>query len=296
MADKKKVTITVARGSGFCFGVQRAMKLAFDYAEKNNDKGVYSLRQIIHNPQESERLEKAGARHVESVAGIKNGSAAIISTHGVTPAEEKSLRAKAADVLDTTCPYVKKIHRAVEKLKNEGYQIVIVGDKDHYEVKGILGYAADKGIVLNTAADVKKAKLESRVGVVCQTTQSADKFMEIANEVMKKVLVGRYAEVRIFNTICDATQKRQEATVQLAQKSDLMIIVGGKNSANTKRLYELSRGILKQVRHVETADEIKKEWLKGKKKIGISAGASTPESAINGIINKIKYMERNNGK
>ena len=296
MAKKKKFTVTIAQGSGFCFGVQRAMKLAFEYADKNTDKGVYSLRQIIHNPQESARLEKAGARHVESVDGIKKGGCAIISTHGITPAEETQLRAKAADVLDTTCPYVKKIHKAVERLKDEGYQIIIVGDKVHYEVKGISGYAGDKGIVLNTAADVMKAHLESRVGVVCQTTQSAEKFMEIAAAVMKKVLVGRYAEVRVFNTICDATQKRQEATMQLAKKSDLMIIVGGKNSANTKRLYELSRGILKEVRHVETAAEIKKEWLKGKTRIGISAGASTPESAIKEIINKIKYMEQHDGK
>jgi 4-hydroxy-3-methylbut-2-enyl diphosphate reductase len=282
--------VYVAEGSGFCFGVKRAMAMAYKYAEKNSGKKVYSFHEIIHNPQEVVRLEKAGARHVETIGAIKKGSYAIISTHGITGAGQDEITHRCADVLDTTCPYVKKIHNIVRKLKDDGYQIIIAGDADHLEVKGILGYAGEKSVVAASVADIKSTVLKEKVGVVAQTTQNTKVYFDIISAVQEKAFHNRYAEVRAFNTICDATKNRQAATLELAGKTDVMIIVGGKNSANTRRLYELSRGVLKHVYHVETADEIKKAWFRGKKAAGVSAGASTPESAIKDVVNKIKRI------
>jgi len=281
--------VLVATGSGFCFGVKRAMDLAYDYTKKNAGKGVYSLREIIHNPQEVKRLESAGAKHVDSAAGIKKGGRAIISTHGVTAKEETDVRSRASDVLDTTCPYVKKIHIIAGKLTAEGYRLVIVGDSDHFEVKGILGHAAEgKAVVIGGIHEISKAGLLPKTGIVAQTTFNVEKYEEIVCEITSRVFKMKNSEVRAYNTICDATQKRQEATLALAGRVEIMIIVGGRNSANTRRLYELSRAKLKKVHHVESASEIKAAWFRGISTAGVSAGASTPQGVIDEVVNKIK--------
>jgi 4-hydroxy-3-methylbut-2-enyl diphosphate reductase len=285
--------VYVAEGSGFCFGVKRAMDLAFKYARDNRDKKVYSLHEIIHNPQEVKRLEKAGARHAEKISGIAKGAAAIISTHGVTKQEEEALKEKCAAVLDTTCPYVRKIHNIVKKLADEKYQVIIAGDADHLEVRSILGYAGADAVVVAKAQDVPALKLKEKVGIVSQTTQNMDAYLGLINEVQKKAFVNRYSEVRSFNTICDATKNRQAATLALAKKVDVLIIVGGRNSANTKRLFELGKTVLSDVYHVEGAGEIKKEWFGGKKAAGVSAGASTPERAIIAAVKRIKLIGEN---
>jgi 4-hydroxy-3-methylbut-2-enyl diphosphate reductase len=285
--------VYVAEGSGFCFGVKRAMDMAFKYAVKNRGKKVYSLHEIIHNPQEVARLEKAGAKHVEKIGYIEKGAAAIISTHGVTRLEQDRLMAKCGAVLDTTCPYVKKIHNIVKKLADENYQVIIAGDAEHLEVKSILGYAGEGAVVVASAHEASALKLREKVGVVSQTTNNMDMYMEVLREVQKRGFLSRYSEVRAFNTICDATKNRQAATLELAKKVDVLIIVGGKNSANTKRLYELGRTVLSGVYHVEKASEIKKEWLTGKKAAGVSAGASTPEKAIIGAVKRIKMIGEN---
>ncbi|MGD0566138.1 MAG: 4-hydroxy-3-methylbut-2-enyl diphosphate reductase [Candidatus Goldiibacteriota bacterium] len=282
--------VYVAEGSGFCFGVKRAMDMAFKYARSNRGRKVYSLREIIHNPQEVKRLEAAGARHVEEISGIARGAAAIISTHGVTKSEEEELKEKCAAVLDTTCPYVKKIHNIVKKLAEEKYQVIIAGDADHPEVKSILGYAGRDAVVVAKAPDVAAVKFKEKVGVVSQTTQNIDVYLELIGALQKKAFVNRYTEVRSFNTICDSTKNRQAATLELAKKADILIIVGGRNSANTKRLYELGKTVLPDVYHVESALEIRKEWFRGKKAAGVSAGASTPEKAIAAAVKRIKMI------
>ncbi len=280
--------IHIARGSGFCFGVKRAMEMAYEYAGQNKTGEVYSLKQIIHNHQEEARLEKKGIKRIEKVDEAKPGTMVIISTHGTTPREENILKSKNVKILDTTCPYVKKIHNIVKRLTSGGYQVIIVGDKRHLEVKGIQGYAKGNGVVISGKKDLKKTVLKNKIGVVSQTTQNAAEYRDIINGILEKAFCKNYSDIHIFNTICDATQKRQEATIKLAGKVDAMLIIGGKNSANTGRLYKLSRKILKEVHHIETEKEIKKRWLKGKKNIGISAGASTPSWIINAVIKKLK--------
>jgi 4-hydroxy-3-methylbut-2-enyl diphosphate reductase len=282
--------ITVAKNAGFCFGVKRAMEMAYKCA-KGSEGRVYSLNEIIHNPQEVKRLEAAGARHVKKIKDIKEGSTAIVSTHGITPAEEKELKKKCGKVLDTTCPYVKKIHGIVGRLAAEKYGVIIVGDKDHLEVQGILGYAGENGRVVSSIDEVKALKPGPKTGIVAQTTQNAREYQDIICVITEKMFAVRQAEVRAFHTICDATHLRQDETVVLAENSDVMIIIGGRNSANTKRLYELSKKAQKNTHHIEDASELRESWFKGCKKAGISGGASTPESSIREVVEKIGEME-----
>ena len=284
---KNKLEVKIAADSGFCFGVKRAMEMAYRYAGENGP-AVYSYHEIIHNPQEVKRLEEAGAKHTDSIARIKGGSRAIISTHGVTPEEEKKLKEKCAGVLDTTCPYVKRIHRIVDKLKKENYSIVIAGDRDHPEVKGILGYAGSGAVVVSDENDIKNIKPGVKTGIVAQTTKNKGRFALLVCAAVERIFEERNAEIRVFNTICDATRNRQEAAVKLAKESDVMIVMGGRNSANTVRLYELCGEILKDVYHVESPQEIKKEWFKGKRRAGICAGASTPQRLIEEAADLIK--------
>jgi 4-hydroxy-3-methylbut-2-enyl diphosphate reductase len=285
--------VTLADGSGFCFGVKRAMEMAFKYAADNKKKRLYSFHEIIHNPQENAKLKKTGAMQTDSIADIANGASVIISTHGVTKTEEALLNERCGSILDTTCPYVKKIHRIVEKLTEEDYRVVIVGDSEHLEVKGILGHAAGKGCVVSSLEESALLKLGEKTGVVAQTTQNLEIYNAVICEIQKRAFLNRYAEVRVFNTICDATKNRQQATLGLAKKTDVMIIVGGKNSANTRRLFEISCGVMTDVYHVESASEIRKIWFKGKKSAGISAGASTPADVIAAVVSKIRKIGEN---
>jgi len=280
--------IYTAKGAGFCFGVKRAVDMAYKCALKGEKGSVYSYHEIIHNPQEVKRLEAAGARHVENINEIGSGATVIVSTHGVTPAEERELKDRQFKILDTTCPYVKKIHLIAEKLAKEDFQIIIVGDIDHLEVRGILGCAGRHGAVISCAKDVNRLKLGRKIGIVSQTTQNEKEYREIICRVIEKAFSVRQAEVRVFNTICDATGLRQDETVRLAGKTGVMIIIGGINSANTKRLYKLSRKILKNTHHVEDAAGIKKAWFKGCKSAGVSGGASTPDAAIEAAVRRIK--------
>jgi 4-hydroxy-3-methylbut-2-en-1-yl diphosphate reductase len=284
------VRIYAAKGAGFCFGVKRAVDMAYKCACKNEKGSVYSYHEIIHNPQEVKRLEAAGARHVEEIDKIRKGSTVIISTHGITPAEEREIKSRRLKVLDTTCPYVKKIHRIAEKLAGEGYETAIVGDSDHLEVMGILGYAGKRGVVISGASDLGKIKPGSKTGVVSQTTQNENEYRDIIRRITERVFTVKQGEVRAFHTICDATQLRQDETLRLAGKTDVMIIIGGKNSANTKRLYKLSKKTLRNTHHVEDAAGIKKAWFKGCKTAGVSGGASTPDAAIEEAVARIKAL------
>lgn len=283
--------IIIAKEAGFCFGVKRAIDMIYEISSKYSNKTIYSFREVIHNPQEVNRLKSIGINIVKDLDKIKEGSIAIVSTHGITPVEEEILKSKKVILIDTTCPYVKKIHNIVESLAQNDYDILIIGDKHHREVKGILGFCHGKGKVAGSFSEIKKMKLKSKIGVIAQTTQNIDRYKKIAFNVIDKIFKTKHAEVRVFNTICDATYKRQKETIKIAKKADAMIIIGGRNSANTRRLYELSKKIQRNVYLIETADEIKKEWLKNKKILGISAGASTPDWIIKEVVSKIKEIK-----
>ena len=273
--------VILAEYAGFCFGVKRAINTAQKAAAKAKGK-IYTYGPLIHNPQVVQKFEKAGVHAVSNIKKVGKGASLVIRTHGVPPETEKEFARKALNIADATCPFVKKAQKLAAGLEHEGYQTVIIGEAHHPEVKGILGYTGNKAVVIGSSAEAHKIKKCGKIGVVVQTTQSMDKFLKIVSLLMDKA-----PEIRVFNTICDATKKRQESALKLAGKVDIMIVVGGKNSANTKHLAELceERGV--PTYHIEGALELKKSWFTGKKVAGVTAGASTPDWIIKTVIKTI---------
>ena len=275
-----KMEVLLADKAGFCFGVKRAINTAFETAVKGN---VYCLGPLIHNPQEVERLRQSGVRTVDDFSSLNPGEFLIIRSHGVPPKVLAQAREKGLRIIDLTCPFVGKAQRDAKALCKEGYQVVVVGEKTHPEVQSILGYAGDNSVVIETADDMEGIKFQSRLGVVAQTTQSYGNFSEI---VLKLLRLSK--ELKVFNTICNSTKERQDAARSLAGQVDVMIVVGGRNSANTTRLVSVCRQEGRPTYHIELADEIRDEWLAGVKKVGVTAGASTPDWVLEGVLEKLR--------
>ena len=272
--------VILADKAGFCFGVQRAISTAFKAAGEGK---VYCLGPLIHNPQEVSRLRDAGVKTVEDFSGLRPGDSLIIRSHGVPPAVLASAREKGLTIIDLTCPFVAKAQQHAQSLSREGYRVVVVGEKKHPEVQSILGYAGENSVVVEQPEDIDQLKLQGRLGVVAQTTQSYGNFSEI---VLRLLRLSN--ELKVFNTICSSTKERQDATRVLASRVDVMIVVGGRNSANTGRLVSLSREAGKPTYHVEVVDEIRSEWLTGARTVGVTAGASTPGWVIDAVVERLK--------
>lgn len=276
--------IIIAKNAGYCFGVKRAVEITQETLKKYKGKEVFSLGDIIHNPQVVERLKTNGLKVAKEPNEVTSNSIVIISAHGSSEDYIKRLEKKGCKIINATCPYVKLPQNIIKRLTEENYYIILFGDKDHPEVKGLLSYSNGKDILV---IDNDKFNLNSieatKVGILAQTTQSKEKFF---NTVCK--LVERFKETRVFNTICDATEIRQNEAINIAKNVDIMIVIGGRNSANTKRLYEISKKYCKKVIHIETADELSKKVLQRVKKVGITAGASTPDDIIKDVISRIK--------
>lgn len=272
--------VILADKAGFCFGVQRAINTAFKASGKGR---VYCLGPLIHNPQEVARLREAGVETVDDFSSLAAGDSLIIRSHGVPPAVLARARQQGLTIIDLTCPFVAKAQQHAETLKKEGYQVVVVGEKKHPEVQSILGYAGENAVVVETPDDVDMTKRWGRTGVVAQTTQSYGNFSEI---VLRLLRLSN--ELKVFNTICSSTKERQEAARVLASRVDVMIIVGGRNSANTTRLVSLCRESGKPAYHVEVVDEIRAEWLQDAKSVGVTAGASTPGWVIEAVIARLR--------
>lgn len=272
--------IILADKAGFCFGVKRAINTAFKAGAAGT---VYCLGPLIHNPQEVERLRQAGVMTVEDLSSLKPGDSLIIRSHGVPPAVLMEARDKGLTIIDLTCPFVGKAQRHAGALANEGYQVVVVGEKKHPEVQSILGYAGDHAVVAETSADLRDMRFKPRLGVVAQTTQSYSNFSEIVLNLL------RFSkELKVYNTICNSTTERQDAARTLAGRVDVMVVVGGRNSANTSRLVSVCREESRPTYHIETAEEMRPEWLTAAKKVGVAAGASTPDWIIEGVIKRLR--------
>ncbi len=283
------VQIIVAEHAGFCFGVRRAINLAEEAVkEAKLGRRVFSMGPLIHNPQEVKRLEDKGLMLLEEESKLDENSIAIVRSHGIPPEKERELLSKGVKIVDATCPFVKAVHEAVVKLSQEGYFVVLVGEKNHPEVIGTLGYLKEcggRGAVVENKEDLKAVLGKDKVGIVAQTTQNEQFFKEVVGEI---ALWAR--EVKVINTICNATSERQEDVYRLAPHVDVMIVVGGKNSGNTRRLYEIAKSLNPKSYHIETCEELKKEWFEGAEKIGLTAGASTPDWIIKQVVDKIKSM------
>ncbi|HIE05033.1 MAG TPA: 4-hydroxy-3-methylbut-2-enyl diphosphate reductase [Candidatus Latescibacteria bacterium] len=273
--------VELVRTSGFCFGVRRAVRMV-DEALKGADGPVYTLGPLIHNPQMVTKMEEMGVRVIGPEDDLPPG-VVVLRSHGVPPQIEEKVKAKGHKVLDATCPFVRNAQMYARSLREEGYEVVIVGKRGHEEVEGILGYAGGKAYVVWRPEELASLGRPDRVGVVAQTTTPFEIFSSVVSELLKRI-----KHVKVYNTICDSTSKRQEETAALAERADVMIIVGGRNSANTTRLAELCRGLGKPTYHIETADELRPEWVEGASLVGVSAGASTPDWLIGEVMEKLK--------
>lgn len=273
--------IIVAKSAGFCYGVKRAIKMARATLQDNR-LSCFSLGPIIHNPIVVEELEKEGLKVIDKVEDIKKG-VLVIRSHGISKEETEYLKDHPQiSVVDTTCPFVTKSRRYLNSLIKGGYEIFFLGDKDHPEVKGLLSYIGNRATVFKDPDEIE-VKTYKRVGLISQTTQ---KF-ELLKRAVEKILPNT-EELRIFNTICKTTSIKQKEALMLAKKVDLMLILGGKNSANTKKLYEICKSVLSKSFHIERVSDIDVNWFKDVKKVGITAGASTPKEHINEVINFLK--------
>lgn len=273
--------IILAKQAGFCFGVKRATQIAFESAAEKNNSATYSLGPIIHSPQVVKRLEDMGVQVVNDLAAVDSGTV-IIRSHGVTEQELEQAVQKQLEVVDATCPFVKKAQGYVKGLSSAGYDVLVIGDYDHPEVEGIVSYATGRVYVVASADDVAGLPKMGKVGIVAQTTQSLDNLKSIVCEILTKA-----AEIRVYNTICDATSVRQEEARTLAADVDCMVVIGGYNSANTRRLAQICHEIQPNTHHIESACQLEKEWFSGVARVGVTAGASTPKWLIDEVMEHI---------
>ena len=274
------VHIQIASEAGACYGVERALRMVED-AAKTSPVPVHTLGPLIHNPRVVADLALKGVTVVDSPEESA-GDTLLLRTHGVTPNEERRARKLCHDVLDATCPFVKKVHLAASRLYREGYQVVVVGEAGHPEVEATLPHAPG-AVVVGDASEVVDLPACKKIGVVVQTTQSRSNLERVVS-----ALLGRAEEVRVVNTICDATSGHQGACAELAARADVMIVIGGRISANTKRLTEIAAELCPRTYHIEGADELDPSWLDGAGLIGITAGASTPASQIDAVRSAIE--------
>ncbi len=279
--------ILKAKNTGFCFGVKRAINKANKLIKEINSEEIYMLGEIIHNPQVIKEFKKKGISIVDEVSQVPSNKYLITRAHGIASYEIEIAQQNSIRLIDTTCPYVKKLHQIASLLNKENYQIIIFGDRSHPEIKSLLSYIDTNVKVFQSYNDVKNSsfRYNYKVGIISQTTKDTNEFKRIIEKIIENV-----DELRVFNTICKATSLRQKSTRELATKVDLMIVVGGLNSANTTRLAQLSRREGVKTYHIESEKEIRKEWFKGTEKVGVTSGASTPDYITEKVINKIKRL------
>ena len=274
--------IFLAKNAGYCFGVRDAVQLAYDTAQDDGD--VYMLGHIVHNENVVEKLDKAGAKVVETLDQVPNGKPILFRAHGTHVDTWKKAQEKNMNIIDATCPLVEEIHDEIKILEKEGRKIIIIGDHGHDEVIGIASQVKNAVIVANPdeANALRKTK---KAGVVSQSTQTIENVQEIINILMSKVF-----DLRFVNTICFPTKRNQEQIKELAEACDLMIVIGSFTSANSKRLTQLAKERNKLSFQVTCANDDDESWLENVETVGISAGASTPDNIINEVIDKIKLI------
>lgn len=279
-----KVKIEKAEGIGFCMGVRRAV----DMLEKAASEGgnLETLGDVVHNERVMQKLSEIGVKVIHKLDDIRSNTVAI-SSHGVSPSIEAKLRARKLKVIDTTCPFVRRAQTAARRLAQAGFWVIVYGEAEHEEVKGILGWAHGKGIATLDAEPFKKAKdVPRRLGMLSQTTQIPENFIKFVQE-MVELTFKKDSEIRIIDTICHDIRKRQMCSLELARKVDLMLVVGGRSSANTKRLQELCSAVT-ETHQIDSLTGIKRNWLKGKKHLGVTSGTSTSEESIDEIVKHLQ--------
>jgi (E)-4-hydroxy-3-methyl-but-2-enyl pyrophosphate reductase len=275
--------IIIAENSGLCYGVKRALNIA-RRTRRAVSGPVSTLGDLIHNPHVIAKLRTHGVSSTAAARDIKEGTV-IIRSHGVSPAIYRALARKNLEIIDATCPIVKEIQKLVESLARKNMEVIIVGDREHPEIRGLIGHSLSRGIIVENEAQARQLPRRKTRAVVAQSTLGVGLFERVV-----AVLVGRTGELSVHNTICRSTLTRQTSTSELASRVDTLFIVGGRASSNTRKLYRISKRILPRTFFIETADEIKSEMLREARTIGISGGASTPREALQEAAARIKTI------
>ena len=278
--------IVMAERAGFCFGVKRAVDAILEaLTAGDTERAVWTIGMPIHNPQEVARLRAMGLRVAKDASEVPPGVRVLIRAHGESRAVLEELRGKGVCVIDTTCPFVRRAQDLANSLSDEGYHIVLLGDRNHPEIRSIMGYV-DGGLdVVADEAEAERLPKRGRVALISQTTQQEERLSSVA-----AILVRRAGELRVCNTICRATMERQDAVRALVGRVDGVVLIGGRESANTGKLRNIAETNGLDVLWIESAEELDRGWFEGRQRIGIAAGASTPEWLITEISNKIARM------
>ena len=279
--------IIVAQNAGLCYGVKRALTLAKETRRKRDGR-VVSLGDIIHNPQVISDLRNQGIDSVADISQIRGGTV-IIRSHGVSPDMTRALKRRKIDVVDATCPIVTRIQELVARLARAKQEIIIVGDPNHPEIRGLIGHSRGFGHIVENEEQAALLPVRKKRAVLAQSTQDMVLFEKVVGALLR-----RTEELNAYNTICRSTQTRQRTTSELAAKVDVLFIVGGASSSNTRKLYEISRRILRRTYFIENAGQIKPAMLRGASTIGISGGASTPPEAIEDAVRTIEQAFEHN--
>lgn len=277
--------VIIAEQCGFCHGVRNAIKIAEEVVER--EKEVYSLGPIIHNKDVVERLAKSGLKTVDDIDDIIGGTV-LIRSHGAAASQIEELKSKGVNIVDATCVLVKRVQQIARELEGEGYQVVIIGDENHPEVKAVGGYAKDV-IIIADESDLHKLPSKGKLGVICQTTKGPEHFGKMLGAIAKH----GFSELKVINTLCKETIKRQESAVELCRQVDIMLVLGGLESANTRRLVELCKKYNNQTFHLQNWKEFDKNILLGKTIAGVTAGASTPEWIIDEFVENLAAFDSN---
>jgi len=279
--------IIIAEESGLCYGVKRALTMARRTRRVKSGE-VVTLGDLIHNPRVVADLAAEGIGSAEAPEEVRKGTV-IIRSHGVSPEVYRRLKRRKIDVVDATCPIVRKIQRLVEALARKGREVVIVGDREHPETRGLLGHSRGRGVVVENEAQARDLPSRKARAVLAQSTHDLESFQKVA-----AALVEKTRELTVYNTVCDSTRTRQRSTSELAGRVDTLFIVGGRRSSNTARLYEISKRVRPRTYFIENARQITPAMLRGAETIGISGGASTPPEAIQEAVDAIERSFKQN--
>jgi 4-hydroxy-3-methylbut-2-enyl diphosphate reductase len=316
---KDKHAIYLARTAGFCFGVRRAIRIAHELARKDakmrssatahkimahkksgttspglrgGARGVHMLGDLVHNQTVISELEKAGIKKISRLCDGRN-KILLIRAHGAGKRLMAMARKRGYHIADATCPMVRAIHKIVRKMDQKGYQIIVLGDRRHDEVQGIVGQISRKTLIIDSIKNIPWALIKKirKAAIVVQSTQNIDHILPIV-----ETLEANIKEIKFFNTICRPTRMKQAEMKNLPARNDVVIIIGSRESANTRRLFEISRDINPRSYRIESAGQIKPRWFRKARSIGITAGASTPESVTRSVIGRIRKILKHIGE
>jgi len=281
------VEILLAKEMGFCWGVRRAVSMMEKAASERGS--VISLGPIVHNPQVVAALAEKGVQVTSSIDGV-SGVPLAIAAHGVGPKVLEEAKSKGLEIIDTTCPIVTRSQRWAKRMAEDGFTVIVYGDADHREIKGVLSWAQGKGVALTEAdLDSLPQELSSRVAIIPQTTQSPARFAAFIGRLLRERL-AQISELQVVNTLCNVTASQQAAARDLAQKVELVLVIGGHNSANSSHLAEACREAGTETHHIETVAELEAQWLTGRERVGITAGASTPDWAVEEVVRGMRGL------